>query len=142
MKRTLLTVMALASLIIATQAQTQTAVSQGPVTGSSTSSDGTFTVFHGPPTVVLSVLDNLYLQKVAERTAALDALIYPTVELPNGIAWRKAESTKEYNHDGLAFQGYVYPVHEFDSEAVSPASSSDYAKNIKSGKWRKFENGE
>src|ERR1700730_7446500 len=100
MKQILLTLMTLASLIIATQAQTETKVTPGAVTGTARSSDGSFTVFHGPPVVTLSVGDAWYLTMKAARTAEIDAMELPTVLMPNGIAFRKSLTTKEYNQDG------------------------------------------
>jgi hypothetical protein len=46
-----------------------------------------------------------------------------------------------YNHDGGAFKGFVRlrPSESSDDNAVN---SSEYRKNVQSGKWTKFVNGE
>ena len=106
MKTILLTLLAVASLTIAAQAQTASNVTQGAVTGSAEHSDGSFTVFRAAPVVTLSFVDKFSADMKAAFTAALDDLEAPTVWLPNGVVTRKSTSTNDYNHDGQAFQGF------------------------------------
>lgn len=57
-------------------------------------------------------------------------------------------NTSVFNHDGRAFVGYVRstPSEAYDDNVVDYAQTSrdvaEYRKNIKSGKWREFRNGE
>jgi hypothetical protein len=83
--------------------------------------------------------------------------------LARGGAYQATESTSGYNHDGLAFaglnaklvtaakihanevaNGYVSTTDYDDGTpfAFAKVDCSEYQRNIKSGKWKKFENGE
>ena len=46
-----------------------------------------------------------------------------------------------FNHDGAAFKGFIRPTpaESYDDNAVD---TSEYKKNVQSGKWTKFVNGE
>jgi hypothetical protein len=176
MKQLLLTLMAFASLIIGTRAQSDTAVIY-PDLGSTVRSDGTWTQFIGKPIVVMrSHAEQFFIDSRAAFDAALDDEQVPSVTRINGIAWNKFTGHKDYNHDGLAFQGlsdkyvalyvahadvikngYTFsdtnlgrpvitfgeagPIASVEPEPVA-LGKSDYAKNVKSGKWRKFVNGQ
>lgn len=169
MKKFLLTLMAVASLTIVSQAQTETAIYR-PETGAAQNDDGSWSVFTGTPIVTLGHSDKFFIDSKLASDAALDDLNIPAVARPNGLAFRKSLSHKESNHDGLAFQGlntlyasraaqhadvlqsgYTFSDSNVgNSEAAGPTESADalvlaesiYAKNIKSGKWHKFVNGE
>jgi hypothetical protein len=80
---------------------------------------------------------------------ALIALVVPTVSLDNGVVVGAGKPA--FNHDGQAYVGYVrsesYEVEEgsvsdYQSQRDLVASQIEYEKNIKSGKWHKFVNGE
>jgi len=62
---------------------------------------------------------------------------------PNGTDMSKAFGADQtgYNHDGEAFKGFVRlrPSESSDDNAVD---SSEYRKNVRSGKWTKIVNGE
>jgi len=46
-----------------------------------------------------------------------------------------------YNHDGGAFKGFIR-LRPSESSDDNPVDSSEYRKNVKSGKWTQFVNGE
>jgi hypothetical protein len=52
--------------------------------------------------------------------------------------------TPSYNHDGRAFANYIRssPNSYDDPQAYAGPDRGEYAKNVKSGKWRAFKNGE
>jgi hypothetical protein len=86
--------------------------------------------------------------KVTQEEAVI-ALVVPTVSLENGVVVGAGKPT--FNHDGQAYVGYIrsesYEVEEgsvsdYQSQRDPVASRIEYDKNIKSGKWHKFVNGE
>lgn len=143
--------MAVASLTIVAQAQTEDFVYR-PETGAAINDDGTYTVFTGPPIIVkITRADQFFFDSKAAFDLALDYEQMPTVSFPNGLAWRKSASRKEYNHDGQAYAGIaVNQSNEDEGGTISDdqlqrnlvALQHEYEKNIKSGKWHKFVNGE
>jgi hypothetical protein len=159
MQKILLTLTMLASLTIAAQAQSQTAVTAGAVTGTA-ETNGVVTVYRGAPAVTVSPGDKFVADSYAAFRGALDDLETAPMSLPPVSVTRKSATSKAYNHDGLAFQGLkakqsadalahaqeinnaftFSESNEGMTESMKPAA--DYAKNIKSGKWRKFVNGE
>jgi hypothetical protein len=164
MKQITLTLMALATLTIATYAQSNK-IAIYPDLGGVLNSDGSWTQYIGKPVVIYRTkADQIFIDSKAEFNIELDNLGVATVTLPNGIAWNKSSGKSEYNHDGMAFQGlnsqydsyssahadivkngFLFHRNQLtDSDAASPLAlgESTYAKNIKSGKWRKFANGE
>ena len=147
MKTILLTLAAVACLAIWVHAQTPTGATPGAATGSAESSDGTFTVFHAPPIFTISAADKFFIDLRAATDAALDDEQIPTVGRPNGLATRKSGPLRE----GPASQGFERPVDSGDDVIGidQPRIDSDFAaavalyrKNVKSGKWKAFENGE
>jgi hypothetical protein len=57
------------------------------------------------------------------------------------------QRTKDLNHDGKAFDAHIWTTHEsYDDNVVNYAQNRAnvalYKKNIKSGVWKKFVNGE
>jgi hypothetical protein len=90
-------------------------------------------------------------RKVSSREASI----------ARGMAYQPIEFTSGYNHDGLAFQGlsaiYLTGAKDHAKEvadgylsttvyeepfAFANVDCSGYYRNIKAGKWKKFENGE
>jgi hypothetical protein len=144
MKKFLLTLTAAAILTIAAQAQTSTGVQAGAVTGSAESSNGSWTVYHAAPVVSTSFIDKFINDSKADFTARLDAMEAPATSLPNGVVGGKGEPS--FNHDGQAIAGLSRPdvkaLESTQSEHDTQVAVVEYRKNIKSGKWAKFVNGE
>jgi hypothetical protein len=157
MKQFLITLMAFAGLIIATQAQ------QGAVTGTPESLGVSMTVFQ-PPALTIAGREQVFTAMIAERVAAIEDMEFPAIRRVNGRVLRKL-TTKDYNHDGLAFVGLnakldadvaahyatvaagyirnrVYPNEVANEESELAYNRSEYQRNINSGKWHKFQNGD
>lgn len=157
--------MAAASLTIA--AVTAKADLARPELGHDTTKDGT-TTHYGAPVLVPDTTsggkwipfparnlpdairaEEIYETSLEDVRNKLRALETPTVSLQNGLA--VGHAVLSFNHDGRAYA--ELPIHRFaEGDAVMPADQrvqnnlaelqNEYRKNIKSGKWHEFINGE
>jgi hypothetical protein len=93
--------------------------------------------------------EDRYLKSFEEIENKLLALVTPTISLENGRVVGKA--VPSFNHDGKAFDPYMNTSYRAtnmvnDTEAQTQtnlaALQSEYRRNIQSGKWKKFVNGE
>jgi hypothetical protein len=162
-----LTLMAVASLIIATiSAKTQNVVS--PLLGHDTTIGGT-TFHYGPPQITPNppgtgkwipfpvapfpdapfFYEQYSTNLAIEHISRLNALVTPSVSLPNGVVVGAGKPT--FNHDGQAYAGLARTqTNENQESTISDELLQrnlsrlqyEYEQNIKSGKWHKFVNGE
>jgi len=101
--------------------------------------------FHDAPPFLKDFVDGSALEFISK----LNALVTPTISLVNGLVI--GNGLPSLNHDGKAYGGSVsnQPIGEADSKRTDAEVRSslvalqiEYQKNIKSGKWRGFINGE
>jgi hypothetical protein len=164
MKRILLTLMAVASLTIAAITAKSDEVTE-PVTGRDVTVGGV-TTHYGAPLIApdttsigkwipfpvraeptATTYQSRYDIWLAELQNRLLALETPIVSLGNGVV--VGHGVPSFNHDGRGYAGFtinrsVARDISIDQQAVDnlAALQNEYRKNIKSGKWRKFVNGE
>jgi hypothetical protein len=136
-----------------------------PVLGHDTTVGGT-TTHYGPPQIMPDPVGNgkwvpfpirpipetepftekLVLNSATDFKNLLNALITPTVSLLNGVV--VGTRYPGLNHDGQAYAAYYSKEvsREYDIIPDQPtnfeALQAEYHRNIKSGKWRKFVNGD
>lgn len=159
--------MAVASLTISAMTAKAQNVTQ-PLLGHDTTVGGT-TFHYGPPQIIPDPPGNgkwiafpvapshdtpFFFEQYAtdlatEHRNRLNALVTPTVSLPNGVVVGAGKPA--FNHDGQASAGYGRSQTNADEEGTISddqlqhnlvLSQFEYEKNIKSGKWHKFVNGE
>jgi hypothetical protein len=161
LKNDLLTLMAVASLTIA--AITVKADVVTPELGHDTTINGTTTHYGAPvfapdttsggrwiPFPARSVpdathIEDRYVRSLEELQNKLRALETPTTSQENGLVI--GHGVLSLNHDGKAYAGLTihrYIERDTDQQVQNNlvALQDEYRKNIKSGKWHKFVNGE
>jgi hypothetical protein len=135
-----------------------------PLLGHDTTVGGT-TFHYGPPQILpdpvgngkwvpfpdkvvpqaLPFLEFFVTNSALEFTSNLNALVTPTISLPNGVVVGTGKPV--LNHDGRAYAAFTtYQPIAGDEELFTVTNlavlQNEYRENIKSGKWRKFVNGE
>jgi hypothetical protein len=112
--------------------------------------NGKWVPFPVHPALTSSFINNLETNSVAEFQNKLDLLKTPAGSLENGVVVGKATAAPTLNHDGKAYAGFVREERIEEESALTDEQAlrnlatlqTEYRKNIKSGKWHKFVNGE
>jgi hypothetical protein len=135
-----------------------------PLLGHDTTIGGT-TFHYGPPQIMPDPVGNgkwvqfpirpipetepftekLVLNSATDFRNLLNALVTPTTFLPNGVVVGTGKPGP--NHDGQAYAAYysnqVTPEYDIPDQPTNfEVLQAEYHRNVKSGKWRKFVNGE
>jgi hypothetical protein len=166
MQKFLLTLLAVASLIIAAitaKSDEESAPVLGrdvtiggvtthygaPVFVPDTTSGGKWVAFPARTLPAATASDHRYETLLAEAKNKLTALVTPTVSLENGIV--VGHGVLSFNHDGRAYAGYISNhsiaknidiLNDQQTQSNLDTLQKEYRQNIKSGKWKKFVNGD